>query len=147
MKTNFNIRKRNIKRLRPRPEDIELNKCTHYLGEDGRCSICGIELETEIVLEDLYTSSETIIDYLETLKMLSEYVLTKKERKAAQRYFNMIPLLKNIIGLYDVCNDANWEYLNNINKIIESEVTDPLNKKPDEDVSDDNTLKEGNSNE
>jgi hypothetical protein len=39
------------------------------------------------------------------MKMVSANLLTSKEFKAAKQYFDMIPLLKNIESIYNICKD------------------------------------------
>lgn len=106
MKNKFNKTAYNIKKLIPREEDIEFNKCTHTTDENGVCYLCGIEMELNINLNDLVNSTNVLISYLETMKMIANSSLRKKEFKVAKEYFDMIPLLKNITALYDICSDA-----------------------------------------
>ena len=115
MRTSFNEEMYNTKRLQPRNEHIEFNKCTHaVINENNKCVLCGTELKLALKSSELLHSADVIIDYLESMKMLSNG-MSKKECKAAQKYFDMIPLLKNINNLYDICNEKS----NQLNEIYE----------------------------
>lgn len=107
MKLKFNKEKYNIKRLQPRAEDIEVNKCTHeiFSKEDGQCAVCNTVVDPNMCLdEELLTSSvDIIITHLHCMKMVVNSCMGKKEIKAAQKYFDMIPLLQNIDALYNIC--------------------------------------------
>lgn len=108
----FNKIRYNIKRLKPRVEDIELNKCTHkmYCKEDGLCGYCGTQVSPDNIFDEngleLAAAADTIIDYLECMKMIVNNCMSNKEIRATKKYFNMIPLLNNIDTLYDMCIDA-----------------------------------------
>ena len=109
--TNFKQQKYNIKRLQPKVRDIELNKCTHCIEEDDLiCWICGEEIELNLNYNELIESADTIIRQLETMKFISNLTMTKKEFKAAKKYFDMIPLLKNITELYNICDENLTQY-------------------------------------
>lgn len=106
----FNKEKHNIKRLQPRVEDIELNKCTHEIFDKttGECALCGTKVSIDFswFKENEFTESiDNVIDELESMKMIINSCMGDKEIKAAQKYFNMIPLLKNIGALYDICKE------------------------------------------
>lgn len=107
MKRKFNKVKYNIKKLQLRPEDIEANKCTHevFSKEDGECAECGIVVNPDVCFdEENFTKAvDIVITHLESMKMIVNTCMTKGEIKAAQKYFNMIPLLHNIDTLYDIC--------------------------------------------
>lgn len=108
MKRDFNKILYNIKRLKPKPEDIEANKCHHCIDEekdDDICILCGTEIERDLNFNNLTYHSNMVIQYLESMKMIANCSLTKKELKAAQKYFDMIPLLKNISNLYNICSE------------------------------------------
>jgi hypothetical protein len=99
-------------KMQPKLEDIELNKCIHNAENiDSKCPICGSKIDTNMDLEKLLSSADTLISYLETMKMVSNTVLTSKEIKAAQKYFDMIPLLKNIESIYNICKDEFEHYI------------------------------------
>jgi len=133
MRKIFNQIKYNVKKLKPSNVDIERNKCTHYEYSeyDGTCSICGIKINLKIDREDMIKSSNNLISYLETLKMIVNNYGSKKEIKAAQKYFDMIPLLLHISNLHDVGNEIYMRYeevddlLNDINtQNLEEEESD-----------------------
>ena len=106
----FNKEKYNTKRLQPRIEDIELNKCTHEVFDKttGECAECGTKVNISFTLIDenefIYSVND-VIDQLESMKMIVNSCMNKQEIKAAQKYFDMIPLLKNINTLYDICKN------------------------------------------
>lgn len=109
MKNKFNKTKYNIERLKPRPEDIELNKCTHEIfdKDDGKCAVCETVVSPNIIFNqmELWQAIETVSDHLECMKMIVNSCMSRKEAKAAQKYFDMIPLLNNLEVLYDICID------------------------------------------
>lgn len=109
MKNRFNKIKYNVKRLKPRPEDIELNKCTHEIfdKETGECPVCGVIVspDTNFNDNDLLLAAQNVIDHLESMKMIANACMSKKEIKAAQKYFDMIPLLQNVDVLLDICKE------------------------------------------
>lgn len=108
MKRKFNKAKFNIKRLSPHKEDIEKNKCTHdiFAAEDGECQECGTFINTDLKSDELLMASAKLIQYLETMKMvINNSELSKSEIRAAKKYTDIIPLLKNINALYDICKE------------------------------------------
>lgn len=118
MKTKyFNKNLYNAKKLKPKAEDIELNKCMHIVEDSNECLICGTIVNRILDINELIDHSNNIINYLETMKMIAGYAFSKKELKTAQKYFDMIPLLKNINSLYDICNEYMEEaYPNELNE-------------------------------
>ena len=116
----FNKQEYNIKRLQPKAEDIEINRCPHKeIDDESKCTCCKTLIETDLDLSTLLCVAETMISYLESMKIVASDVLTNKEFKEANKYFNMIPLLKNIGNLYDICSEANEEALK-----IEDEISE-----------------------
>lgn len=109
MINTFNKIKYNIKKLKPRAEDIVLNKCTHaiFCKEDGKCASCKTTVDPNVCLNEteLNYAVEVIVNHLECMKMITNICMSKKEIRAAKKYFKMIPLLKNLYILYDICND------------------------------------------
>ena len=104
----FNKMKFNIKKLKPLPEAIELNKCIHTLldEETGECAVCKNKIKLELPTEsDILNASTCIVNSLETMKMIVNSCMSKKEIRAAQKYFDMIPLLNNISSLYEICTE------------------------------------------
>lgn len=111
MFSKFSKAKYNARRLRPRAEDIVFNLCTHEIidKEEGLCAICGTEVDLKYNFYqtgDIERAAETLINSLECMKMITNSCLSKKEKKAAQYYFDIIPLLKNITTLHDICSEA-----------------------------------------
>lgn len=106
MKT-FDKANYNVKRLKPKAEDIELNKCRHMINsaDDDKCILCGTDIDIELSSNELIYAADTLVDYLESMKLIANYFLSNKENRAAQKYFNMIPLLKNITELYIICSE------------------------------------------
>lgn len=101
----FNKTNYDVKRLQPKAKDVELNKCIHtYFDEDNAhmCAICGTNLKLDFSIVELEDASQKIIEYLETCKMILNSCSHPKIVKAAQKYIDMIPLLKNIPALYDI---------------------------------------------
>lgn len=110
MRNKFNKTKYNINMLKPTPESIEKNKCTHevFAVEDGSCLTCGVNASPKKCLnpDKLIEAKATMIEHLQCMKMVANSCLSKKEIKAAQKYFDMIPLLEKIDVLYNICADA-----------------------------------------
>lgn len=116
----FNKTEYNVKRLQPREEDIELNKCTHKdIDENNKCICCRTPIELELDINDLMDVTSIIISYLESMKIIASGTFSKKEYKEAKKYFDMIPLLKNIGSLYNICSDINELYLKEEEEIDE----------------------------
>ena len=137
MKKLFNQEKLNIERLKPKAEDVELNKCDHMLidEETSTCTICGKHITCNIAYdEETNKAVNTIIDMLESLKMVMNEVSSKKELKVAQSYFDMIPLLKNLSSLEKVVVDDYTRYINACNRLAAEEYADstqdPKNVEP-----------------
>lgn len=138
MRNKFNKEKYNIKRLEVRDEDIERNKCTHEIfdKESGECAICGTEVNPNAPWfneDELISAVDTVIDHLETMKMIVNSCMSKKEIRAAQEYFDMIPLLNNIDTLYNICmeefNNANLDIVGTYNTITYDEFENIIKEK------------------
>ena len=108
----FSKEKYTISKLKPKPLTVEANKCTHqnYNIDDNYCTECGRELNLNLDHVNLLVHTSEVVNYLETFKMLMNAYGTRKEIKAAQKYFDMIPLLLNIGKLHDVCREKYAEY-------------------------------------
>ena len=84
----------------------------------ARCSICGYEfkpIEAETSLETIKDSCDTIVDILQTIKIL----YTDLPADAAREYFQIIPLIGKIPQLFEFAaknfakHEANnWQYNN-----------------------------------
>lgn len=108
MKKGFSKERFNIKKLEVCKEDIEYNKCIHsiFSAEDGVCQTCGTIINTNLNLDKLLSSTDVLIQYLETMKMVvNNSGLSHAEIKAAKKYTDIIPLLKNIDVLYTICKE------------------------------------------
>ena len=136
---SFNKEKLNIETLKPQAKDIELNKCTHIMyDEDTKiCEDCGVNLNLELSEDELITMANNLITYLETLKMVINLCGSKKEIRAMQKYFNMIPLLKNIKNVHYVCEESHNEYLNFIEVLAYMEEQDDQIEENNEDTKND----------
>ena len=130
----FNKEKFNIERLQPQKEIIEMNNCTHLNLKNNRCEDCGIYLEEEMNLDELVEAGQVITGYLETMKMVANVTLSKKEMKVAQKYFDMLPLLYNLTELYEVCEEEYGNYLKVMNesakRISKSKVKEEVKETP-----------------
>lgn len=130
MRNRFNKRNYNIKRLQPSADEIELNRCTHIVdveSEKYECLLCGTIIKQNLDIENFINSAFNVAEYLETMKMVANNSLSRKEYKAAQKYFDMIPYLRNIRALYNICEEAN-------NTITEPEYDDEFDEEPNTDV-------------
>ena len=109
MKRKFSREKFIIESLKPRPEDIIFNRCTHQIfdKETGECATCKTIINPNMCFDktELMTATDTVIENLECMKMIVNSCMDKKVVRAAQKYFDMIPLLQNIYALYDICNE------------------------------------------
>ena len=108
--SKFNKTKYNIRRLQPAAVDVELNKCNHLLDSESEsydCVLCGININPNLNIDKIKTSASILVEQLETLKIVANGCLNRRELKECQKYFDMIPLLKNIGALYSVCEDSN----------------------------------------
>lgn len=116
----FNTEKYNLARLKPLAIDVELNKCTHssFNEATGHCEECGVAPIIEMDMASLAIATKVVIGHIETYKMIGK-CLTKKERKLAQKYFDMIPLLKNLNSLHDVCEERYEEAIKLLDGIDE----------------------------
>lgn len=152
MKKQFNEEKYNIKKLQPKATDLELNKCTHlYFDKDsGECMMCGYKLDFNIHdLEELQKSANYLIKNLETFKTILCSCGSVKEIAAAKKYFDMIPLLKNIDALHSIGIDM---LINSSQENIEEELEDQneeyfIKALALEDESEDDTKEEVTPNE
>ena len=102
----FNEEKFNVKKLQPKATDIELNKCTHECFDKytGECALCGYKLHFDIHdPKELYKSVNYLIEKLEAFKTIMYSCGSDKEISAAKKYFDIIPLLKNIDSLHNIC--------------------------------------------
>ena len=122
MKNDFNFEEYTVMRLQPKAESIELNKCNHDdITDNNRCILCGKKINTNLNLKELIDASDIIINTLESMKMVVTH-MSKKERRVAQKYFHMIPLLKNIGTFYDVCNEKAKDINEWYKELMEAEV-------------------------
>ena len=123
MNKRFNLIKCNAKKLKPKREHVKMNKCTHSIvNNDNVCLVCGWNINTDLNLDEFLRSADVVADYLETMKMIiSNTCCTRAERKAAQKYFNMIPLLSNIESLYKISYDKSKLADNNDSEVNTNE--------------------------
>ena len=124
MKKQFDQEKYNVKKLQPKATDIELNKCTHlYFDKDsGECLMCGYNLDFNVHdLEELQKSANYLVKNLETFKTILYSCGSIKEIVAAKKYFDMIPLLKNIDALHSIGIDM---LINSSQDPIEDELSE-----------------------
>ena len=107
----------NVKKLKPNKIHMELNKCNHIVEnfEQDTCPICNAEITPKLSIGHLEDITNDLVKYLETMKMITNCTLSKTEIKATKKYFDMIPLLKNINALYDICYNEYELYLSVLN--------------------------------
>jgi hypothetical protein len=130
----FNEEKYFVKKLQPKATDIELNKCTHecFDKDTGECALCSYMLKFDIHdEEELYKSVKYLIERLETFKTIMYSCGSAKEIAAAKKYFDMIPLLKNIGSLNDICID---KFINSNQEVVDIDILTEQNKNVPEDT-------------
>jgi len=101
----FNPEKANFEAIKPSNYTKEINKCTHPdVDENGICKVCDAVLNTDMDAGELEMAAYTLISYLESMKMqINKSSTSRKVKREADKYFDMIPYLTNITDLYEVC--------------------------------------------